>query len=101
MFVNISPADYNVDETVTSLMFATRIKKITNESSKMTENREIKKMRENYNKMIVKMDEMASKLREHHIPVPGEEDHPYEAVREEEDDDVPDPDDGDITPPLD
>ena len=98
MFVNISPADYNCDETVTSLMFATRIKKITNESSKMTETREIKKMRENYNKMIVKMDEMASKLRENRIPVPGEEDQPFEAIKnEEEDDDIPD--DGDITPP--
>lgn len=31
MFVNISPADYNTDETVTSLMYASRVKLITNE----------------------------------------------------------------------
>ncbi|CDJ38191.1 kinesin heavy chain-like protein, putative [Eimeria tenella] len=31
MFVNISPADYNVEETVTSLMYAARVKLITNE----------------------------------------------------------------------
>lgn len=31
MFVNISPADYNTDETVTSLMYAARVKLITNE----------------------------------------------------------------------
>jgi len=28
MFVNFSPADYNADETVSSLNFATRVKKV-------------------------------------------------------------------------
>lgn len=35
MFVNFSPADYNSDETVTSLNFATRVKKIVNNASKV------------------------------------------------------------------
>lgn len=35
MFVNISPADYNTDETVTSLMYASRVKLITNEVRKL------------------------------------------------------------------
>lgn len=35
MFVNFSPADYNADETVTSLAYATRVKKITNNASKV------------------------------------------------------------------
>ncbi len=35
MFVNFSPADYNSDETVTSLNYAARVKKITNNASKV------------------------------------------------------------------
>lgn len=35
MFVNFSPADYNADETVTSLNYAARVKKITNNASKV------------------------------------------------------------------
>lgn len=35
MFVNFSPADYNADETSTSLMYATRVKKIVNNASKV------------------------------------------------------------------
>lgn len=34
MFVNVSPADYNTDETVTSLMYASRVKLITNDVSR-------------------------------------------------------------------
>lgn len=35
MFVNFSPADYNADETVTSLNYAARVKKITNNAAKV------------------------------------------------------------------
>lgn len=34
MFVNISPADYNQEETSTALTYATRVKQITNEANK-------------------------------------------------------------------
>ena len=34
MFVNISPADYNCDETSTSLQYASRVKNITNNATK-------------------------------------------------------------------
>ncbi len=34
MFVNISPADYNQEETVTALTYATRVKLITNTAEK-------------------------------------------------------------------
>ena len=34
MFVNISRADYNQDETVTALTYATRVKLITNTAEK-------------------------------------------------------------------
>ena len=36
MFVNFSPADYNADETSTSLMYASRVKKIVNNASKVS-----------------------------------------------------------------
>jgi hypothetical protein len=36
MFVNFSPADYNVDETSTSLLYAARVKKIVNNPSKVS-----------------------------------------------------------------
>lgn len=36
MFVNFSPADYNADETATSLAYATRVKKITNNAAKVS-----------------------------------------------------------------
>lgn len=36
MFVNFSPADYNSDETSTSLMYAARVKKIVNNASKVS-----------------------------------------------------------------
>ena len=45
MFVNISPADYNMEETVTSLQYAQRVKLITNEASKAAESAEIQKLK--------------------------------------------------------
>lgn len=41
MFVNISPADYNCDETANSLVYATRVKSITNEAQKNSENKRV------------------------------------------------------------
>ncbi|XP_062575778.1 myosin-11-like isoform X1 [Saccostrea cucullata] len=45
MFVNISPADYNQDETIISLMYASRVKLITNDASKNAENKEINRLK--------------------------------------------------------
>ena len=45
MFVNISPADYNTEETVTSLTYAARVKLITNDASKNAENKEIARLK--------------------------------------------------------
>lgn len=45
MFVNISPADYNVDETQTSLSYASRVKLITNSANKNAESEEISKLK--------------------------------------------------------
>ncbi|EKX35813.1 kinesin-like protein [Guillardia theta CCMP2712] len=41
MFVNISPSDYNSEETTTSLQYASRVKLITNDASKAQESAEI------------------------------------------------------------
>jgi len=41
MFVNFSPADYNADETVAALNYATRVKTITNDVSKAAESAEV------------------------------------------------------------
>jgi kinesin family member C2/C3 len=45
MFVNISPADYNADETAISLAYASRVKLITNDAQKNSENKEITRLR--------------------------------------------------------
>ena len=45
MFVNISPADYNADETVISLTYAARVKLITNDASKNADNKEIARLK--------------------------------------------------------
>jgi hypothetical protein len=45
MFVNFSPADYNADETTTSLMYAARVKKIVNNASKQAESEEVARLR--------------------------------------------------------
>ncbi|XP_006814030.1 uncharacterized protein LOC100373912 [Saccoglossus kowalevskii] len=51
MFVNISPADYNADESVISLTYASRVKLITNEASKNADNKEIARLKD----IIVKL----------------------------------------------
>jgi hypothetical protein len=45
MFVNFSPADYNADETVTSLNYAARVKKIVNNASKQAESEEVARLK--------------------------------------------------------
>ena len=45
MFCNISPAEYNVEETYSSLNYATRVKKIVNNSSKHTESEEVTRLK--------------------------------------------------------
>ena len=56
MFVNFSPADYNRDETVTSLMYATRVKTITNQANKNNESEEVAQLK-------AKISELEKKLK--------------------------------------
>ena len=46
MFVNISPADYNYQETKSSLYFGSKVKEIQNPVQKNIESEEIKKLKE-------------------------------------------------------
>ena len=45
MFVNASPADYNSAESVSSFEFAQRVRKVTNDSQKIVENKQIKDLK--------------------------------------------------------
>eukprot|EP00162_Nutomonas_longa_P015234 comp22249_c0_seq5/m.52827 comp22249_c0_seq5/g.52827 ORF comp22249_c0_seq5/g.52827 comp22249_c0_seq5/m.52827 type:complete len:176 (+) comp22249_c0_seq5:2-529(+) len=45
MFVNFSPADYNTDETVMSLTYASRCKLIKNDVTKNVETKEVQKLK--------------------------------------------------------
>jgi hypothetical protein len=46
MFVNISPADYNYQETKSSLYFGSKVKEIQNPIEKNRESEEIRRLRE-------------------------------------------------------
>ena len=48
MFLNIPPNDFNLDETINSLYYGDRVKCITNESMKNTENKEMIRLKENF-----------------------------------------------------
>ncbi|KAG7383000.1 hypothetical protein PHYPSEUDO_004179 [Phytophthora pseudosyringae] len=45
MFVNISPADYNQEETATSLTYASRVKLITNNANKNSESEQVNRLK--------------------------------------------------------
>ncbi|XP_065573823.1 uncharacterized protein LOC136035778 [Artemia franciscana] len=45
MFVNVSPAIYNLEETLNSLTYASRAKQITNTASRLAESKEIVKLK--------------------------------------------------------
>jgi len=46
MFVNISPADYNASETMSSLDYASRVKQIKNSATKTQEGEEVARLRD-------------------------------------------------------
>ncbi|KAI2664762.1 Kinesin-like protein KIN-14E [Labeo rohita] len=46
MFLNISPSDCNLDETLTSLIYATRVKAITNNAQRNIDSMEIAQLKE-------------------------------------------------------
>ena len=53
MIVNVSPASYNREETLSSLHYAARVKMITNEPVKRVESRELSVIREEMSRLEV------------------------------------------------
>ena len=51
MFVNLSPADYNAEESHSSLLYAERVKKVKNSSAKTVETQEIKALKDQLAKL--------------------------------------------------
>ena len=45
MFVNISPVEYNADETHSALVYAARVKLITNSAEKQQETQQIRRLK--------------------------------------------------------
>eukprot|EP00743_Colponemidia_sp_Colp-15_P007120 GILK01007681.1.p1 GENE.GILK01007681.1~~GILK01007681.1.p1 ORF type:complete len:1501 (+),score=449.51 GILK01007681.1:100-4602(+) len=62
MFVNISPADYNQDETQTSLVYASRVKLITNDAKKNVESKEMSKMKAQISALVSERDALLRQL---------------------------------------
>ena len=85
MIVNISPASSNQEETQTSLYYATRVKKIVNESFKNIETRQMQIMTGNYNQMVNKLDLLENILKDNQLALPANEFPHYEAIEEEKD----------------
>jgi kinesin family protein C2/C3 len=45
MFVNISPSNFNLDETLMSLTYATRVKQVTNGATRNAESKEVARLK--------------------------------------------------------
>ncbi|KDP24907.1 hypothetical protein JCGZ_24285 [Jatropha curcas] len=70
MFVNVSPAESNLDETYNSLMYASRVRSIINDASKNISSKEIARLK----KLIAHWKEQAGRRGE---------DEDYEEIQEE------------------
>ena len=72
MFVNIGPAEYNMDESVTTLVYGSRAKEITNNSKKNVETQAQAKLNETYKKMQAQLDLAINTLKRNNIPIPND-----------------------------
>jgi hypothetical protein len=62
MFCNVAPDDYNIDETLTSLSYASRVKMITNKVSKNVDHSQVDNMKKLVEKLVGKKDFDVSEL---------------------------------------
>ena len=69
MFVNVSPADDNLEETQISLNYATRVKLIVNETVKNVETKELSKMKEQLKNVTEERDAFRQILVQNGIPL--------------------------------
>eukprot|EP00667_Euglena_gracilis_P002274 EG_transcript_2274 len=63
MIVCVSPASFNLAETVNSLEFATRCKKVTNAATKNEETKQIAKLKQQYRGQIEELEAEVARLR--------------------------------------
>lgn len=94
MFVNISPAEYNIEETITTLVYGSRAKMITNDTHKNLESRLSARMNENFKKMQNSLELAMQTLTKNNIALPNElqESAPIshlEEIKEESEQDNP------------
>lgn len=61
MFVNIGPAEYNLEETNNSLLYADRVKSIKNEVARASETKRVRKL----NKKVKKLQEIIEYMKTH------------------------------------
>lgn len=52
MFCNVSPTDYNAEETINSLQYAQRVKLVTNDVSRNVESKQLDKLRRALEKVL-------------------------------------------------
>jgi hypothetical protein len=62
MFVNVSPASYNREETNMSLYYAARVKLITNDPTKNVESREMSKVKQELTQVTIERDRFKEAL---------------------------------------
>lgn len=72
MFVNISPAEYNMEETVTTIVYGQRAKMIINDSQKNVETRQSLRMNMAYKSMQAQLDSAIQSLKANNIQLPND-----------------------------
>ena len=73
MFVNISPADYNCEETQTSLVYASRVKLITNQAKASADTAEVTRLKKVIKNLRNGLPEDAGMEEEAAAPEPAKE----------------------------
>lgn len=67
MFLNLPPNDYNLDESLNSLYYATRVKNIINDPTKIIETKETIKMKEKFNRLYEENEALKLELKKQEI----------------------------------
>lgn len=87
MFVNVSPADYNQDETQSSLYYASRVKQIVNETVKNIETKELTRMKEYLRQVTEERDKLKLILGQSNIQVNTQRNYSQNTTPNKSDDD--------------
>ena len=94
MFVNIGPAEYNLEESVTTLVYGSRAKLITNSTQKNVESQAQARINEAFKTLQAQLELAVNELMRRNIPIPHGID--YEPIKEMKADDLRDEPEMDI-----